>query len=419
MSSGDSTCLCPKWCALCLALAGFFSCATETPSEPSPGSKADAGPDRTVRVGQYTILDGSGSSSEMGAITEYRWTADEGNPTWTYLSEGEAVQRPGFYVEGVYRYRLVVLNSTGPSLPDEVVVTVIGRLPGIFADSCMELTVRYCLEMPTKEITEEDLLSLDSLRRVAGGIICSLKGIEKCINLRYAHLGGEAICDLSPLANLTLLEVLWLDQNHVISDVSPLAGLVHLKELSLASNQIEDLSPLVTLAVLEYLDISDNEKLRDISAIASMRNLRELWLQRSPLNSIGPIAGLAKLHTLWVAACGVRDIEPIASLSELRTLVLDFNQIGDITAIQDLTQLELLYLSENEIEDVSAMKSLVRLARLKLSNNRIVNIAPLVDNRGLGPGDLVTLDHNPLDSISVNMHIPALRERGVTVFWHP
>jgi len=39
----------------------------------------------------------------------------------------------------------------------------------------------------------------------------------------------------------------------------------------------------------------------------------------------------------------------------------------------------------------------------------------LVDNPGLGEGDHVSLGDNPLSSDSVNVYLPELRDRGVTV----
>jgi Leucine-rich repeat (LRR) protein len=405
-----------KWCTLSLALASLFSCATNTPPEPAPAIKANAGPDRTVRVGQYTILDGSGSSSENGDITDYKWTADEDNPTWTYLSDGEAIQHPGFYVEGVYRYRLVVYNANRPSLPDEVAITVIRRPPGIFADSCLELSVRYELKMPTQELTEEVLFQLDSVR-ISFGKICSLEGIEACSNLRYALLGLQAISDVSPLADLSSLEFLWLDQNYLISDISPLSGLTQLRQLNLQANRVSDLSPLGELRELEYLNIMDNDRIDDISGVANLTKLRELWIQHSLVSSIDPISRLTHLHTLWITRCEVADITPLSSLVNLAMLNLDFNKIVDISALGGLTALEMLYLGENQVRDVSPIRGLTQLARLRLSYNQITDITPIMENAGLGSGDVLSLAGNPLDSVSVNVCIPELRVRGVTVIW--
>jgi len=38
-----------------------------------------------------------------------------------------------------------------------------------------------------------------------------------------------------------------------------------------------------------------------------------------------------------------------------------------------------------------------------------------VENEGLGTGDHVYLDHNPLSSDSINIYIPQLEARGVIV----
>jgi hypothetical protein len=52
-----------------------------------------------------------------------------------------------------------------------------------------------------------------------------------------------------------------------------------------------------------------------------------------------------------------------------------------------------------------------------LINNDIVDISPLAANAGLGDGDLLYLQGNPLSAESINVHIPALQARGVTVVY--
>ena len=42
-------------------------------------------------------------------------------------------------------------------------------------------------------------------------------------------------------------------------------------------------------------------------------------------------------------------------------------------------------------------------------------MTPLVSNSGIDNGNEVNLQNNPLDSDSINIHIPALQARGVTV----
>jgi len=55
------------------------------------------------------------------------------------------------------------------------------------------------------------------------------------------------------------------------------------------------------------------------------------------------------------------------------------------------------------------------LTDLALGHNQISDIVPLVENEGLGTGDRVYLFDNPLSDDSINIYIPQLEARGVTV----
>ena len=93
------------------------------------------------------------------------------------------------------------------------------------------------------------------------------------------------------------------------------------------------------------------------------------------------------------------------------------NGIVDVSTLGLLTNLSRLQLSDNEIVDVSALASLTRLWRLRLANNQIQDISPLVANNGLGRGAQVHLKGNPLSEEAISEQIPALRGRGVTVYY--
>jgi hypothetical protein len=61
------------------------------------------------------------------------------------------------------------------------------------------------------------------------------------------------------------------------------------------------------------------------------------------------------------------------------------------------------------------LSNLINLIVLDLSDNSISDLAPLVANTGLGEGDQVDVENNPLSATSINVHIPALQRRGVDV----
>ena len=56
-----------------------------------------------------------------------------------------------------------------------------------------------------------------------------------------------------------------------------------------------------------------------------------------------------------------------------------------------------LVLEDNSISDISVVSSLVTLHLLALEGNDITDIGPLVDNLGLGAGDNVRINDNPID----------------------
>lgn len=81
-----------------------------------------------------------------------------------------------------------------------------------------------------------------------------------------------------------------------------------------------------------------------------------------------------------------------------------------------MTGLKDLSLGDNQILDLTPLAGLTGLTKLDLGHNQVRDISPLVRNSGLGSGDEIALDGNPLSAVSRNTHIPALRARGVTVF---
>ncbi|CAI8028973.1 hypothetical protein GBAR_LOCUS16477, partial [Geodia barretti] len=80
-----------------------------------------------------------------------------------------------------------------------------------------------------------------------------------------------------------------------------------------------------------------------------------------------------------------------------------------------LNNLTLLSLDYNPISDISALSGLINLIWLSLLGNSISDLSPLVANTGLGQGDAIIVNGNPLNNASINTHIPALQRRGVRV----
>lgn len=104
----------------------------------------------------------------------------------------------------------------------------------------------------------------------------------------------------------------------------------------------------------------------------------------------------------------------LAGLTSFSASARNISHLSGLEHCIDLTHLDL---SHNQIGNISPVGNLTNLAYLQLDLNGISNISPLVQNEGLGEGDAVYLRGNPLSWNSINVCIPALRGRGVTVVY--
>jgi len=371
----------------------------------------------TVKVGNYIILDGSKSNRGDGDTLIYKWETDENNPAEVPMYS-EKIQNIGFIKEGIYKFRLTVNNGNQNSNTEQVEIKVNPRDKIVFEDPSLEIQVRYSLKIPTDELINETLLGLDSLScyYIITDDIFSLNGIEICKSLVYISLGLQNISDISPLSQLTDLEEINLTQNWKINNINPLQNLKNLEKLDLQGNLVEDISVLENLTELKFLNMMENP-IRDLSPIGNLKQLEELWLDSALDGDLKFITELKNLTLLWMTICNVKDIAPLKDLTNLRKIHFGSNQISDLSPLSNLTQLEWLYLDKNQVTDITPLEHLENLSRLYLWNNQIIDILPLVDNDGLGEEDEVGLTGNPLNEKSINEYIPALRARGVYVFW--
>ncbi|MDP6586710.1 MAG: leucine-rich repeat domain-containing protein, partial [Anaerolineales bacterium] len=262
-----------------------------------------------------------------------------------------------------------------------------------FKDANLEKAIRDALEIPTELLKKEDLAKLKELKYDGSKLaknkrIADLTGIEYCTSLRLLHLYGNQIRDISALANLTSLTYTALPLNE-ISDIAALANLTSLTGLHLEDNQISDISVLGNLTNLKSLTLHHNQ-ISDILVLENLTNLTRLS-----------------------AGNQISDISVLENLTNLQGLTLHYNQISNISTLANLTSLTQLYLYNNQISDISVLSSLTKLTELRLEDNKIGDITPLVENTGIS--GTIELKGNPLSNTALSTHIPALKERGITV----
>ena len=205
---------------------------------------------------------------------------------------------------------------------------------------------------------------------------------------------------VSDMARLTRLEA----GNANISDLTGLEGATNLTTLNLGHVRVGT----------EGRPINSNS-ISNISPLAGLTNLTELWLGFNLIADISVLAGLTNLTFLDLTGNSVSNIAPVANLTKLIHLDLDGNALSDISPVAGLTNLTFLDIWGTPISDISPVAELTNLTVLGLGYNSISDISPLIANTGLGDGDEVYVQGNPLSYLSIHTHISILKNRGVKI----
>ena len=164
-------------------------------------------------------------------------------------------------------------------------------------------------------ITRADMLSLETLSAGGKGIT-SLVGLEHATNLKSLYLKVNDVADLTPLANLTKLEVLNLENNLIPqTGYSPLANLTKLTGLRIGGHRNGDIS-------------SDSLE----AVVKNMRDLADLKVNNMGLTDISFLEKLTKLGSLNLNSNkGITNFKPLTCLKNLVDL-----RVENISAVYDL-----------------------------------------------------------------------------------
>ncbi len=123
-----------------------------------------------------------------------------------------------------------------------------------------------------------------------------------------------------------------------------------IKELDIAGREIKDLSPLAGLSALEQLVLNDTQ-VSDLSPLAGLTTLRWLWLDSTQVSDLSPLAGLTALESLYLRSTPVSDLSPLAGLTALENLYLRNTPVSDLSPLANLTALRWLDLDDTQASD--------------------------------------------------------------------
>ncbi len=268
---------------------------------------------------------------------------------------------------------------------------------------------------PANQIVSIPDVALDSIVREHLGLLSGVIYTSDVDTVTELWAEDAGISDLTGLEYFTAMGVIHLGMND-ISDLTPLQGLVSLWGLGLGGNPITDLTPLSGLTNLVQIAVGQSP-LSDVAPLAGLTKLDWIRLNDCDVIDFSPLYNLPLLRELDVNGNQLGDISFVTNFTHLRVVNLSSNQLSDITPLGGLTGLEKVYLTLNQIADLSSLTVMVNLAELDVRYNQVTDIEPLVSNSGLGAGDVLLLQNNPLSQESIDAHIPALQARGVSVMF--
>ena len=259
------------------------------------------------------------------------------------------------------------------------------------------------------------LSGLTSLRflQLSNNQISDPSPLARLISLESIYLDGNSISSVSdvPLASFSSLEALGLDgaSDSLLAMIS--SDHPQLDTLFLRNGTIADLSPLADLTSLVWLELNENS-ISDLSPLSRLSRLSHLVLTGNSISDLSPLAGLRSLTWLDLTENSISDLSPLAGLTALQDLYLSDNSISDLSPLANLASLSWLLLGQNWISDLTPLVGLASLFELGLRDNLVTDVSPLLLSSAGFASDL-DLSRNPLSTASVNSHLPVLEGRGV------
>lgn len=334
----------------------------------------------------------TGIASQMLYYNADSTPGTSGAPVWAYNAFTDISRVVGVHATGGYT------SNAGPRLTyhnqglieDWMRWTPYPVETAHIPDTGLKQALRDALEMPTGDITVQDMEYITTLDARGMGIR-DLTGLEHALNLEYLSFYDNQVSDLSPLsglrellyldfgenqvsnigplASLTNLEVLFFDDNKV-TGVDVLANLKKLEELYFWDNQVSNMAPLAGLTNLIAIDFSGN-KVNDIRFKSGLVNLQFVYFGDNQVSDLSPLANLTGLEWLWISGNKISNINPLGKLTNLERLNVENNQVSDISPLAGLAGLELLYLNENQVKDIGPLAGLRQLQELNIQHNNL------------------------------------------------
>ncbi|MEA4955701.1 MAG: protein kinase [Pseudoflavonifractor sp.] len=218
-----------------------------------------------------------------------------------------------------------------------------------FTEPLMEQAVRVQLgKSGTEPITEKELLTVREiyifgnevsktseafaeglggpLGDTPRGTLVSLADTKLLPNLEVLYVNYQALTDISPVAELRYLTDVSL-RHTFVEDITALSGMQRLRSLVLFDTHIKDASALGLCPALNTLDVGET-LITSLDALPQRSPLETLSLAKLPLSSIDGIERFENLKWLSLKNTGVKDLSALAKIPGLAAVNIDESMRG-------------------------------------------------------------------------------------------
>ena len=242
-----------------------------------------------------------------------------------------------------------------------------------FTDAYVEAAIRQQMDLSEDEIIYSNMLwNVDSFTMPQqAGSCADLKWLPGLKNLTIENC---TFSDFSPIANLHYLQNLKIANCNIADgDLSFLAALTTLTDLTISDCGISTIAQLAGLTAITYLDLSHNT-IRNISYLSAMEGLKKLYLSGNAVISLKDIQHLTSLQELDVSYNSLATTEHVASLVHLKFLDVTSNDLMELKGMEPLTELEHFAAAYNNLTGIDILQSCTQLRTLNVSHNTLLNI---------------------------------------------
>lgn len=203
--------------------------------------------------------------------------------------------------------------------------------------------------------------------------------IEK-LNIKFLRLFEcENIIDYTPIAKMTGLNVLDLDNNKNFSNITVFKNLKELENIDLSGTNITDISSLANLENIRFLNLTGTA-VTDLSPLAVLVNLEELYLEETDVTDISVLANLTKLTKLNMNMTGITDLSPLINLIKLEYLDINFcDDVKDYSYIGGLKNLTQLSMAGCGLKDIQWLEGHTNITDLNMGFNSVKILPDMTD----------------------------------------